>query len=111
MRIDGPGSREVEPASRNADRTAVSLTVPVSDTTENSSHAVSPELQALRNKIALLPDVRPDVVAEVTGRLNSSELSSKETVARTAEALRSASVRTGTPRTNAVRRAGLPGVA
>ena len=92
MRIDGPGSREVEPASRNADRTAVSLSAQVHDTAENSSLAVSPELQALRDKLGLLPDVRPSVVAEATRRLNSGELSNKESIAKTAEALLSTNV-------------------
>jgi hypothetical protein len=90
MRIEGSSSREVRPARRPPERGEGSAPIQAGDSAILSSHSVSPELKALRDGVAALPEVRPEVVAEVAGRLRSGALNTSEAVARTAQALLSA---------------------
>ena len=86
MRIDNQGPRELDQTGKAADRSgAVSLTRP--KTAEVSTHTASPELNSLRDAVRLLPAVRPAVVAEIAHRLGLGDLSSQETLSRTADAL------------------------
>ena len=87
MRIDNPGPREVEPSSKAQDRGGAASPTHTSDIAEVSTHAASPELKALREAVGQVPAVRPALVAEISRRLRLGELSSSQTLERTAEAL------------------------
>jgi hypothetical protein len=93
MRIEGSASREVGQARRPPERGEATPPVQAADGTASSSHTVSPELKALRDAVGSLPDVRPDVVAEVSSRLRSGSLNTRESATRTAEALLAAASR------------------
>ena len=99
MRIDGPGSREIDPASRNTDRPGVSSPFSTGDTTENSTHAISNELRTLLDKVSSLPDVRPEVVTEATRRLNAGALNAVLNEKQTRDKLAELSIKptSGTP--------------
>jgi hypothetical protein len=87
MRIEGSGSREVGRARRPPVGGEATTPLPPIDPSMSSSHAASPELKALQDRVESLPEVRQDVIAEVANRLRSGALSSPEAVARTAAAL------------------------
>ena len=87
MRIDNQSPRELDQTVKAADRSGV-VSLPRPKTTpEVSTHTVSPELNSLRDALQLLPAVRSAVVAEIAHRLGLGDLSSQETLSRTADAL------------------------
>ena len=87
MRIDNSGSREVDQTGKAVDRSGMMSPTRTQITLEVSTHTASPELKSLRDAVQLLPATRPGLVADTVRRLGLGDLSSKETLSRTADAL------------------------
>lgn len=86
MRIDSQGPRNIDPATVAAERTATGAPR-AADTTSSSSHVPSAELASLLSQVQALPAVRPDVVADVSGRLADGQVVTPASRAQTADAL------------------------
>lgn len=89
MRVDSNPNLTVNPASSNRltevapSPTRTAETSPVAD----SSFTPTPDLLRLLSAVKDIPDVRDDVVADVTERVSSGELSSPQAATETAQAL------------------------
>ncbi len=89
MRIESQVSNGVDQATKAAERNgtaSLSLGSGASDTV-SSSHVTSPELQSLLTTLGQIPGVRSDVVAAAERKLADGELSSAQTIGRTAAVL------------------------
>src|SRR5690242_16132268 len=87
MRIENQGARGVEQTGGAPDRPGARPTSPAGPPAPSSSHATSPELEALLAAVGQLPAVRPDVVADVSARLSAGQVLTPANLPATAAAL------------------------
>ena len=100
MRIDNSSPREVEQPNKAQERSAPASPGQADVSSAASTHAASPELNALREAVRNLPVVRPDLVAEISRRLRLGELSNGQAIERTARALTASSENATPPKSS-----------